>query len=83
MLAYQPAETANVKSLRNWIENTSSIASSETAYLSTEQDLLSVCPESDDPLLQIELFLEQLIVLIYKLFKKVCRSIETTKQPVQ
>jgi hypothetical protein len=70
MLSYQSPRVGDVRSLKNWIENSSSLATEETAYLS-KPDLLGVESPSDDPLIQAELLLEKVVVLCYGIFKKV------------
>ncbi|CZR56216.1 uncharacterized protein PAC_06104 [Phialocephala subalpina] len=69
MLSYQVPKRRDVKNLTNWIENSANLATDETAYLS-KSDLLSVGTPSDEPLAQVELFLEKVIMFCYRIFKK-------------
>jgi hypothetical protein len=70
MLGYQAPKRADVRSLKNWMENNSCLATDETAYLS-KPDLLCPATASDDPLVQVELLLESVVIFCYGLFKKV------------
>jgi len=72
MLSYQAPKVGDVKSLINWVENSSSLATDETAYLS-KPDLLCAASASDDPLVQVELLLEKVVIFCYRLLKKVRR----------
>ena len=72
MLSYQAPKRGDVKSLKNWIENSSSLATDESAYLS-KPDLLCAGAASDDPLVQVELLLEKVVIFCYGLFKGVRR----------
>lgn len=63
MLGYVAPQQRDVISLRNWIDSNGCIAREETAYLNaTENDLLCVAPQTDGPLIQVELFLQTIII---------------------
>lgn len=42
MLSRPPCRDRDVQSLANWIENTACLATEETAYLSSKEDLLAL-----------------------------------------
>jgi hypothetical protein len=70
MLSYQSPKVRDLRSMKNWIENSSSLATEETAYLS-KPDLLAVETANDDPLIEVELLLEKVVIFCYGIFKKV------------
>jgi hypothetical protein len=70
MLSYHVPKRRDVRNVKTWIENSANLATNETEYLS-KPDLLSVGTPRDEPLAQVELCLEKLIMLTYGIFKKV------------
>ena len=72
MLAYDPASKKDVTNLKNWTDNTSSIARDETAYLSYPSDLMTISSASDENTVsRIVLMIESLIGRLYRVIGKV------------
>ncbi|KAE9378749.1 hypothetical protein N431DRAFT_363410 [Stipitochalara longipes BDJ] len=69
ILSYQAPKRGDIKSLKNWVENSANLATDETAYLS-KPDLLCVEPVSDGPLVLVESVLESVVISFYCLFRK-------------
>lgn len=58
--------------LQNWVDNTSSLAEDETAYLSHSKDLMAILAPQDDSLARLEPLLEKAMRGIYRTLRKVC-----------
>ena len=71
ILAYDGPRKADVKNLRNWVENTSSLAEDETAYLSHAEDLLTLLSPRDDALARLVPLLEKIMRGLRRVFRKV------------
>ncbi|CAG8962188.1 hypothetical protein HYFRA_00005239 [Hymenoscyphus fraxineus] len=69
VLSYPTPKPRDLTNLTNWIENSASLAAEETGYLS-KPDLLTIGMPIDEPLLQVELLLEHVIMFCYEIFNK-------------
>lgn len=74
ILTFDNPRRSDVKNLQNWVENTSSIAQDETAYLSQPRDLLTTLSPQDDALSRLAPLLEGVMRTLYRVFSKVSRS---------
>ena len=74
MLSYTSPRERDVRSLENWIERTACLARDETAYLTKRNDLLSITTPIDNTLVGLEQFCENMIIVVYKWFKRVCNA---------
>lgn len=71
ILACDEPRRTDVKNLRNWVENTSSLAQDETAYLCHTQDLLTILSPGDDALARLAPLLEKIMRGLCRVFQKV------------
>ncbi|KAL9632396.1 MAG: hypothetical protein Q9164_005348 [Protoblastenia rupestris] len=71
ILARSDPRGEDITNLQNWVENTSSLAEEETAYLSQHVDLMTIHSSKDDALARLTPFVERVMRKIYKLLKKV------------
>ncbi|OTB18770.1 hypothetical protein K445DRAFT_19378 [Daldinia sp. EC12] len=53
---------SDYESLLNWLRGTGSIARDETAYLTYDQELVSLAPTGDDGLRQLETWIENKLI---------------------
>ncbi|KAI1477570.1 hypothetical protein F4774DRAFT_427187 [Daldinia eschscholtzii] len=61
-LCYSRAKQRDKESLLNWLRGTGSIARDETAYLTYDQELVSLAPTGDDGLRQLETWIENKLI---------------------
>lgn len=71
MLSFNPAQKRDLESLRNWLQGTGCLAREETAYLSHDQELMSLAPVDDNALVQFEAWVEDWLIRWYRSFRKV------------
>lgn len=79
ILTFDNPRKRDVKNLQNWVENTSSIAQDETAYLNQPRDLLTTLSPQDDALSRLAPLLEGFMRTLYRVFRKVS-SLHATRQ---
>lgn len=79
ILTFDNPRRSDVKNLQNWVENTSSIAQDETAYLSEPRDLLTTLSPQDDALSRLAPLLEGFMRTLYRVFSKVS-GLHATRQ---
>lgn len=62
---------SDITNLQNWVDNTSSLARDETAYLLQPDNLMTIYSPQDYALSRLSPLLERLMRAVYRLFKKV------------
>jgi hypothetical protein len=67
----QEAAKRDVTSLQNWLDGTGCISRDETAFLDKEGDLASLASPPDEAIASFEPLIEQIVMRLCKLFKKV------------
>jgi hypothetical protein len=71
MLALHPAQVRDVESLQNWLDGNGCLAEEESAYLAHRGELVSLAPAGDNAILQLEAWVEQGLVRLWRNFRKV------------
>ncbi|RDA84140.1 hypothetical protein CP532_0115, partial [Ophiocordyceps camponoti-leonardi (nom. inval.)] len=71
LLSFPPAHQRDVESLQNWLSGTGCVARDETAYLSHNEELMSLAPEDDSALLGIETWVEDKLIRFFRGFRNV------------
>ena len=79
ILAFDDPRKRDTTNLRNWVENTSSLARDETAYLLQPKDLLTILSPQDHALSRLSPLLEGLIRTFRSVLSKVS-SLHATQQ---
>ena len=75
MLGNGQANSRDVISLRNWLDDTGCVNADETSYLERENDLVSLASSGDLAMKQLEDWIEDGLVRYYKGFREVCSSV--------
>lgn len=80
MLHLNVAQPKDVKSLRNWLVGTASIAQEETAYLNWDQEreLVSLAPSTDNALWQFESWISRRMIQFFRNAQQVGYSVSTS-----
>ena len=78
VIAFHSPRKRDITNLRNWVENTSSLARDETAYLLQPDDLMAIPSPQDDALSRLSPLLEGLIRTCGRISSKVSSP---TRQP--
>jgi hypothetical protein len=65
------AERRDVRSLRNWVAGTGSLARNETAYLAHLNELVSLTPVVDSAVTQLETWVEGKLIQYWRGFRRV------------
>jgi hypothetical protein len=71
MLNFGAAQQRDIKSLQNWLEGTGSLAREERAYVTHHQELISLAPTGDSAILQLEAWVEDKCIRLWRDFRKV------------
>jgi hypothetical protein len=71
MLSFGPAQQRDIKSLQNWLDNTGYLAREERAYLAHHRDLVSLAPMGDSAIVQLEAWVEDKFIRLWRDFRKV------------
>ena len=79
ILAFDDPRKRDTTNLRNWVENTSSLARDETAYLLQPRDLMTTLSPQDHALSHLSPLLERLIRTFRSVLRKVS-SLPATRQ---
>jgi hypothetical protein len=75
ILSFGPAQTRDITSLNNWVENTGCLAREETAYLTHYKELVSLAPAGDSTMMQFETWVEDKVIRFWPKFDKVRASL--------
>lgn len=70
-MAYNSASPRAVASLQNWVNGNRCITREETAFLHHLDDLIEICPTSDDIFVKLESWVEDGLLHFYKGFRQV------------
>ena len=79
ILAFNDPRKRDITNLRNWVENTSSLARDETAYLFHPEDLMTILSPQDYTLSRLSPLLESVLSAFHRVLSKV-RSLHATHQ---
>lgn len=79
ILAFDNPRKRDITNLRNWVENTSSLAQDETAYLLHPKDLMTILSPQDHTLSRLSPLLEGFIRTFHRVLSKVS-SLYATQQ---
>lgn len=71
ILAFHNPRKKDVVNIRNWVENKSSLARNETAYLFQSKDLMTILSPQDAAVARLTPVLEGFMRTGYRLFRKV------------
>ncbi len=71
IVAFDNPRKQDILNMQNWVENTSSLARDETAYLFEPKDLMTILSPQDAALAHLTPLLEGFMLALYKLLKKV------------
>lgn len=71
ILAFDNPRKKDVVNIQNWVENTSSLAREETAYLLQPKDLMTILSPQDAALARLTPLLEGFMRTLYRVFRKV------------
>lgn len=71
ILRLQQAGGRDIASLENWVQATGCLARDETAYLMHPSDLISLAPERDRAVLQLETWVEDKLLQYWQGFRSV------------
>ena len=71
ILAFDDPRKTDTTNLQNWVENTSSLAQDETAYLLQPKDLMTILSPQDAASARLTPLLEGVMRTLYRLFRKV------------
>ncbi|EAQ92079.1 predicted protein [Chaetomium globosum CBS 148.51] len=69
-MAYNSASPRAVASLQNWVNGNRCITREETAFLHHLDDLIEICPTSDDIFVKLESWVEDGLLHFYKGFRQ-------------
>ena len=70
MLSFGPAQQRDIESLQNWLSGTGCLAREETAYLKY-RELICLASTGDGAIVQLETWVETLLIRFYSGFRKV------------
>ncbi|KAK4076865.1 hypothetical protein Purlil1_12547 [Purpureocillium lilacinum] len=70
MLGLGSAQPRDVESLQNWLEGTGCLDREEAAYLTHRHDLTSLAPMGDTAVLQLETWIEDRLIRLWRGFRK-------------
>ena len=71
IFAFDDPRETDITNIQNWVENTSSLAQDETAYLLEPKDLMTIYSPQDAASARLTPLLEGVMRTLYKLFRKV------------
>ena len=71
ILAFDDPRETDITNIQNWVENTSSLAQDETAYLLQPKDLMTIVSPQDAASARLTPLLEGVMRTLYRLFRKV------------
>jgi hypothetical protein len=71
MLSLRLAERRDVESLNHWLDGNGCLSEEESAYLAHHGELVSLAPASDDAMLQLESWVEDKLMWLWRGFRKV------------
>jgi hypothetical protein len=78
ILAFNKAPIRSIQSLRNSLKNTACLARNEREYLARERDLMTLGPEKESGVEALEHWIEDRIISVIGVFKKVFYSPTTS-----
>ncbi len=81
MLSYGHANSRDLASLRNWLEEAGCLVEDETAYLERENDLISLASSRDLAMKQLEDWIEDWLVQYYRGFRAVLTRARASAAP--
>jgi len=70
MLSRSPAQQRDVESLQNWLDGNGCLAEEECAYLAHQGELVSLAPAGDSAILQLEAWVEDRLIRLWRNFRK-------------
>lgn len=73
IFSLDPAKPRDIRSLQNWLNGTGCIAREETAYLTHDQELVSLAVSGDSALQQLEVWVEDKLIRFCRGFRKVMK----------
>lgn len=71
ILTFHNPRKKDVVNIQNWVENKSSLARNETAYLVQSKDLMTILSPQDAAVARLTPVLEGFMRTVYRLFRKV------------
>lgn len=74
ILSYIPSRPRDIRSLQNWTNGTACLARDETAFLTNYDDLIRVTSSGDGLAERLEAWIEDKLVYIYGVLRKVRTS---------
>ncbi|KIW80557.1 hypothetical protein Z517_07173 [Fonsecaea pedrosoi CBS 271.37] len=69
MLSLPSAEQRDVESLQMWLDGNRCLARKETAYLAQDKELVSLAPVTDRGIMQLEAWVEDMLIRFYRGFR--------------
>lgn len=70
-LSLQSAKRRDITSLQHWVDGTGCLAQDETAYLSHHSELISLDPQADTAVLNLENWVEDKLIQYWHHFRRV------------
>lgn len=77
MLSLDAAQPRDVESLQNWLDGNGCLAREESAYLTHHRELVSLAPAKDSATVQLEAWVEDRLIKLWRGFRKVGERYET------
>ena len=71
ILGYESANTRDVQNLQNWVDGKGCIAREETAYLQSNEELLTLRCSYDSAVIRLETIVEDSIIRLHSCFGRV------------
>lgn len=66
ILGLEAASPRDVSNLRNWVDGNACLARQETAYLTRDEDLLTVAPSRDRSVMNVEAWVEDCLIRFFR-----------------
>jgi len=80
MMSFGPAQQRDIQSLQNWLDGTGSLAREERAYLTHHRELVSLAPAGDSAIMQLEAWVEDRFIRLWRDFRKVRGRCEESRR---